>query len=304
MIYNINELDVFYISYDEPNKEECWSDLVSKCPWARRIDGVKGFDAAHKACAENSSTELFMTVDGDNKINQEIFGERLVFDSEKSKTVYSFSAKNTINGLIYGNGGIKIWPKQLVVDMKTHENAEDDQSTIDFCWKLNYQQMNNVYSEVHANGSPLQAFRAGYREGVKMSLSEGVVIPKETFRNDIFHKNLQRLLIWLTVGEDVEHGEWAIYGARLGCVNTVLEGFDITNVNDYDWFDKLWITEKEKIFDTELLKTRLERELGINVASLDESQSRFFKSVFVNPLRVHPSITERELHKFIPKEFQ
>ena len=71
------------------------------------------------------------------------------------------------NGLVYGNGGIKCWPVQLVLDMKTHENAEDETKKVDFCWDLNYIQMNNIYSRVFNSGSPFQAFRAGYREGVK-----------------------------------------------------------------------------------------------------------------------------------------
>ena len=48
---DVTELDIFYISYDEPNCEEHWADLLNKVPWAKRVHGVKGFDAAHKAAA-------------------------------------------------------------------------------------------------------------------------------------------------------------------------------------------------------------------------------------------------------------
>ena len=44
----VSDLDFVYISYKEPNKEENWADLLSKVPWAKRVDGVKGFDSAHK----------------------------------------------------------------------------------------------------------------------------------------------------------------------------------------------------------------------------------------------------------------
>ena len=50
----INELDVFYISYDEPRKEEHWAKILDNVPWAKRVDGVKGFDNAHKECARQS----------------------------------------------------------------------------------------------------------------------------------------------------------------------------------------------------------------------------------------------------------
>ncbi len=70
---DVTELDIFYISYDEPNAEENWADLMNKVPWAKRIHGVKGFDAAHKAAANQSETERFITVDGDNKVLTEFF---------------------------------------------------------------------------------------------------------------------------------------------------------------------------------------------------------------------------------------
>ena len=51
----ITDLDFVYISYKEPNKEQNWADLKSKVPWAKRVDGVKGFDSAHKAAAEKAA---------------------------------------------------------------------------------------------------------------------------------------------------------------------------------------------------------------------------------------------------------
>ena len=48
----ISDLDFVYISYAEPNKEQNWADLKNKVPWAKRVDGVKGFDSAHKAAME------------------------------------------------------------------------------------------------------------------------------------------------------------------------------------------------------------------------------------------------------------
>ena len=59
---DVTELDIFYISYDEPNCEEHWADLLNKVPWAKSVHGVKGFDKAHKTAAEQSETERFITV--------------------------------------------------------------------------------------------------------------------------------------------------------------------------------------------------------------------------------------------------
>ena len=41
---DVTELDIFYISFDEPNAEEHWADLQTKY-LAKRVHGVKGFDA-------------------------------------------------------------------------------------------------------------------------------------------------------------------------------------------------------------------------------------------------------------------
>ena len=42
------ELDVVFLSYDEPNADLHYADLCNKVPWAKRVHGVKGSDEAHK----------------------------------------------------------------------------------------------------------------------------------------------------------------------------------------------------------------------------------------------------------------
>jgi len=59
------EFDVVFLSYDEPNADLHYADLCNKVPWAKRVHGVKGSDHAHKAAAEKSETEWFVTVDAD-----------------------------------------------------------------------------------------------------------------------------------------------------------------------------------------------------------------------------------------------
>ena len=234
----IGELDVFYLSYDEPNKEEHWADIISKFPFAKRVDGVKGFDNAHKECARQSDTERFITIDGDNIVDEKFFDIELTFPAgtDLENSVISWSAKNVVNGLVYGNGGIKCWPVKLVLDMKTHENAVDETKKVDFCWDLNYIQMNNIYSTVHNAGSPFQAFRAGYREGSKMSLDEGKKVPVDEFKKRIWPKNYERLITWMNIGANVENGIWACYGARLGCYDTNLNpDFILANISSFDW---------------------------------------------------------------------
>ena len=51
------KLETFFLTYDEPLKEERWKRISSILPNAVWIDGVKGFDRAHKVCADEYSRE-------------------------------------------------------------------------------------------------------------------------------------------------------------------------------------------------------------------------------------------------------
>ena len=53
------DYDIIHSSYDEPNAEKNYADLLTKVPWAKRVHGVEGPDAAHKACAKLSETSFF-----------------------------------------------------------------------------------------------------------------------------------------------------------------------------------------------------------------------------------------------------
>lgn len=321
---SLNELDVIFISYDEDNCEENWADLESKVPWAKRVHGVKGSDAAHKAAANLSETDRFISVDGDNIVEMAFFDEEFDFDHPKllGKAI-SWTAKNHINGLEYGNGGLKCWPKQYVLDMRTHENADSDdkRNQVDFCWEDSYVQMINQHSVTYPNGSPRQAFRAGFREGVKMGLNQGGKIPADDFKKKIWFGNYKRLITWCSVGADVENGLWAMYGTRLGCQMTNLTEWDFLNVRDFDWLNTFFAEEVmpkfeadtltlnvEKCYKTgykwdkdrlwtaiEDLGTELRKGLGIEVAELDEIQSKFYKAAYYNVPRMNKMFTEEEL---------
>jgi hypothetical protein len=300
MKISLSELDVIYISYDEPNADENWADLLNKCPWAKRSHGVFGSDACHKAAAALSETERFIGIDGDNIINPEIFNVEFDEQVMNSKKVFSWAATNIVNGLVYGNGGIKAWPVEYVMNMNTHECADKDTNQVDFCWTDQYVQINKIYSDVYNNASPLQAYRAGFREGVKMGLEEGVTIPKEDFFNKIYPDNLKRLLTWCSLGADVENGLWCIYGARLGCYMTNLTDWDYTNVRDFEYHTKMWneeIAPKFKGDDEHCFRSDyswnkiklieeisklgkiLRKDLSLNIRSFTSEQSKFIKEI-------------------------
>jgi len=292
----ILDCDIVYLSYDEPNAEKNYADLCSKVPWAKRVHGVKGSDAAHKACAELSETERFITVDGDNIVNEKFFDQEIDLEEHKlENSVISWNGRNVINGLTYGNGGLKCWPKKYVMNMRTHENAATDNihAQVEFCWDADYVQMNTCYSAVYNNATPQQAWRAGFREGVKLALNQGKRPSNIQEFNRLHWRCLNMLNVWTMVGADVENGLWAIYGAREGLYKTMCTDWDYVNVRDFEYLNNYWNTELE-MFNGKSLDERIkdfgymlieELELPIAATPLNGNQSLFFKSVYQTPSR-------------------
>ena len=277
---DVCDLDCVYLSYDEPQKEEFWVQIKNMVPWATRVDGVKGSDAAHKAAADASTTDRFILIDGDNLPTADFFNLTLnIKDDEYEQAVYRWRARNHINGLMYGNGGLSSWTKDFIYNMKTHENSEgDDATNVEFCFDPLYWPMYDCYSTTYPNATPFQAWRAGFREGVKMCLDRGHKPSVDEFKDKAHHRNLDNLEIWHNVGRDVENGIWAMAGARQGTVMTMLSDWDHTQVQWFDSLEKIWSECQSD--DAETIARDNGKELArldLDVAELDEEQSKFFK---------------------------
>lgn len=286
----IVEQDIIFLSYDEPNADKNYTDLCQKIPWAKRIHGIKGSDAAHKACADISETEHFVTVDGDNQIDSNFLIQEIDLD-ELGLThdhVLSWCGNIYVNGLQYGNGGLKLWNKNFVNKMKTHEASDgnDERSLVEFCFDDLYYQFNENFSTSYTNDSPFQAFRAGFREGVKMSLDQGASVKNI---KSIWWQNYERLLTWCSVGSDVKNGVWSMYGARQGCYLTNCTDWDYKQVRDFEYLTEQWNDHycNQDIFEElDRLGRELRNTLGLEIAELDENSSKFFKKVYHNTPRI------------------
>ena len=289
------DLDFVFISYKEPNCEENYADLLNKVPWAKRVHGVKGFDNAHKAAAEKAETDFFISVDGDNIIDESFLLQTMDWFKTDPKFVHRWRARNSVNGLVYGNGGIVGWHKETCLDMKTHENSDvtDQKSKIDFCWTVPHANLHNCYSTTVINSSPQQAFLAGYREGAKLSLDRGVRVLPSEFTQKIVPSNMKKLLTWMTVGADVDNGEYAILGARVGCYDTVVADENLLKVRDLELLTERFTEHKDDIKGQNLAyKESLKQRLGIEIAELDRKSSKFFK--FIQPTHKNTGVQTYE----------
>ena len=274
---DLADLDCIYLTYDEPNAEENWIKIKNMVPWACRVAGVKGSDAAHKAAADASNTDRFVLVDGDNIPDPKFFNLTL---EVVEACVYRWRAKNHINGLMYGNGGLSVWSKEFVYAMRTHEASDGTvENDVEFCFYPNYYAMHDCYSTTYPNGSAFQAWRAGFREGVKMCLNKGARPTLQEFQTRVHQRNLDHLTVWHNVGRDVDNGVWAIVGSRMGTYMTMLTAWDYRLVQDFDALEQIWSTVKDS--DPEIVASRVAEDLftqlNLPITYLDETASKFFK---------------------------
>ena len=298
---DIADLDCVYLSYDEPQKEEFWIKIQNMVPWAKRVDGVKGSDSAHKAAAAASDTERFILIDGDNLPDAKFFNLTLDLpDDTWNSAVFRWRARNHINALMYGNGGISCWTREFVNNMRTHENSNGDENTqVEFCFDPLYWPMHDCYSVTYPNATPFQSWRAGFREGVKMCLDRGSRPSLSEFQDRIHRSNLDNLSIWHNVGADVENGQWAMAGARLGTYMTMLTEWDYREVQWFDFLDKKWETVQKQDVQSMLSQygDSLSR-LGMEIVNMTATQSKFFKHHYrSNWQNLGPMVREVDVNK-------
>lgn len=301
----LKKYDCFFLTYDEPEKEKRWEIIKRVIPHAQWVDGVEGFDAAHKVCAERAKSKRLTIIDGDNIFKDDRPSLVIPRNLAKSNFVLSYSSKNNINGLMYGNGGIKSWPKEVLLSCQTHEASLDEKGAVDFCFKVPYYQIPQAPTETIVNIDPYQAFRAGYREGVKMALKEGLVPSLnlengENLKNILPSSNYFRLKVWLEVGRDVENGSWAILGARKGLLDLLQNPDQLEKIRNYKWFRHFWNEVRENVGENleeklTTLAARISPLLGEELKELGSKESFSFKTSMDNPKReglMIPSLKE------------
>ncbi len=298
--------DVFYVCFDEPNRQSNWQQIKTLLPKAQKVEGVVGFDRALKVCARKSKTHYFFLIDGDNRLRAERFSRPIEIADIEDQWVLSWSSYNPVNGLAYGNGGLKLWPKEVALNIRSHENATSDDDQTDYCFIADYYLVDDYVSETVMNTTYRQAFRAGFREGVKMSLAWGkqVDLNYQNFEQSLGRQNRERLKIWCEIGDDSLNGGWGILGARLGLLKNVVEKFDYSLINSYEWIDQYlheeilprlgvspaqiealeWDKGAFKKYLAELGE-KINRVLPLQLADLTPIESLNFKRDFQNPSR-------------------
>lgn len=216
------QLDVFFISYNEPNADENWNRLLKFAPNAKRVHGVKGILNAHKAAAELSDTDMFYVVDGDAWVTDDwnFSFQPSLYDRD---CVHLWTSSNPVTGTNYGYGGIKLFPTSAV--KKIHRWGTDLTLSVGKKLKV-FDDISNISK---FNVSEFDTWRSAFRESAKLALKDDEV-------------SQQRLNSWLNPKQDADFYKWAKLGAEQGRAYAGSNP-SIDHVNDYGWlkaqFDKI-----------------------------------------------------------------
>ena len=222
--------DVVFISYNESNADEHYEKLIEKAPHATRVHGVKGIHQAHIQAAKQSQSEMVWIVDAD-AILMDDFNFDLYIEKWDRETVHVWRSKNPINDLVYGYGGIKLFPRQLTIDMDT---SKPDMTT---SITNKFKAMPNISNITAFNTDPFNTWKSAFRECCKLASK---VINRQKSK-----ETEERIDIWCTVGADKEFGEYAIEGALAG--------------REYGYKNKDYVEALKKINNFEWLKEQYEK---------------------------------------------
>lgn len=224
-VYNTGPPDIIFISYDEAYADSHYSALVDRFPTAKHVHGIKGILAAHIHAANISSTAMFYVVDADAVIEPTF---DFTFVPPDTDAVYVWNSRNPVNDLVYGYGGVKLFPTtQLIVYSG---------NPIDFTTSVaeKFVVVNEVSNITKFNTNSFTAWRSGFREAAKLA--------SRVIENQDDNETSSRLNTWCTIGTDREFGSFAIAGASAG------REFGIAHKNQPDMLglinDYRWLAEK------------------------------------------------------------
>ena len=195
--------DVIFVSNGELNAESNWERLQQVSTIApKRIDGVNSIHAAYQKAAELATTEHFFLVDADNEVNVDFDFQSFVYPDKFRAIphVVTWRTRNNVNSLIYGHGGITLYPTEFLRDT-SRVGADVAQGLGIPVRSLCY------VGSVHAfDFNAYNTWRTAFREAVKLR--------KSADRNTCPNAGW-RLQVWESESNG-EFGRYSVLGAKMG----------------------------------------------------------------------------------------
>ncbi|WP_216903665.1 hypothetical protein [Nocardia alni] len=155
-------IDVVYLSYDEPLADELYVRLRRVFGRGiKRLHGVSPLRRALKLTAELVDTEHYWLVDGDFEVDLS-FDPARVPPQGDDVAMTVLQARNALNGLIYGNGGLKV--------IRTEAMRQMGDETVDVLAAIGKVEFLQICAGVtRINQTPFHAWKAAYREVAMIS---------------------------------------------------------------------------------------------------------------------------------------
>lgn len=222
--------DIVFISYNELNAEENYNRLSSRFspPTLKRIIGVAGIHNAHIAAAKKAMTKMFWVVDGDAQVLDSFKFDYQVPNTELDH-VHVWRSQNPVNGLVYGNGGVKLLPKKLTMNMDT--------SCIDMTTSISklFKPMPEIANITAFNTDAFNTWRSAFRECAKLASAS---IDRQNYQ-----ETADRLNTWMTYCPTVMFGKEAVAGAFAGKEygrKNASNKEALSKINDFTWLQDQW----------------------------------------------------------------
>lgn len=217
------EFDIVFISYHEQFADQHYESLVKKVGRpVHRVNGVKGIHNAHIEAAKLVNTNMFWVVDADAEVL-----DTFKFDHRVAKVdqdiVFVWRSRNPVNGLEYGNGGIKLLPTKLTLEMK--KDSPDMTTSI----SGRFRAMPEVSNITKFNTDPFNSWKSAFRECSKLA--------SRIIAGQVDEETQHRLDVWCTETID----EYALDGARQGKEYGLLNRNDtdaLRKINDFAWLEE------------------------------------------------------------------
>lgn len=213
--YDVQPMDIVFISYDEPGAEARYNTLKKRFPRAKWSKGVTGQTLAYMAAASISKTDYFFAVFPKIDIVDD-FQFDFQPDRLKHPCHYIFDCYNEVIDCTYGHDGVILYNKQLV--MQTTKPG------LDFTLSQPVQTVNTLSAVNTLDETPLLAWRTAFREVIKLKLQKPTV------------ESNYRLKKWLAMGKG-KNAEWVNKGAVDG-VEFLAQGNDPYMSYDFIWIKK------------------------------------------------------------------
>ena len=115
--YHNADFDIVMISFHEAEADSNYQKLKQLFPDAKHVKNIEGIGNAHKRVGELAKTEMVYIVDADADITGHFSFDYIPPMSNRKNTTFVWSARNPINDLEYGYGGVKLFPREQLLSL-------------------------------------------------------------------------------------------------------------------------------------------------------------------------------------------